>query len=127
MAEQSLGLPQVNGGLRSGEFQFNGFFCPGAWTWPWQRQKGQLPRFFLLGRGTVITEIWRPPVLRARPPPCPPRWLVNPTLPSAGQPSWHPGLQAIFPSFVYVKPLEGPLGWEPGLLRAFRWPDLITA
>lgn len=81
MAEQNLGLPQVNSGLRSGEFQFSGFFCPGAWTWPWQRQEGQLPRFFLLGQGAVIAEIWRSPVLRARPPPCPPRWLVNPTVP----------------------------------------------
>lgn len=51
---------------------------------------------------------------------------VNLTLPPGSRPTWHAELQAIFPSFVSLKPLEGPLGWESGLLRAFLWPGLIT-
>lgn len=81
---------------------------------------------FLRGCGAVIIQIWWPMC-----PPCQAATLastaaLNPTLPPGSQPCWHTGLQAVFPFFVSLKPLEGPLGWESGLLRAFLQPDLIT-
>lgn len=57
-----------------------------------------------VGVGAVITEIWQLHVLRARPPSWPPRQPVNPALPPGSGLFWHPGLQAIFPSFVSLKP-----------------------
>lgn len=90
----------------------------------WQRQEECVLRL-LLGHGAVVPKIWQPGTLCTRLPLWPPQRPTNPTLPPGNQPSWHVGLQPIFSSFVSLKPLEGPLGWEPGLLRAFLWPDLI--